>query len=1026
MGNKTMMATAIVALAFLINIAIAWQADPGGQIALMVLIVSLVGIVIAVWNSQTAGKSLGEEVQKFTDKIRQSATKIEQGDVDNLPSEVASSNAEFGQANQSLSELLNVIRETHTQQSSDFASLKKKSLTSEKAVQTANTHLMFADENYNIVYINDSLRNMLATHERALAEHFPGFSLTTLIGTNIDIFHKVPSHQRGILDNLQTTFKSEIAVGELMFGLTINPVYAEGGVRTGTVVEWQDLSDREAAEKMQVENQRITTALGAVSTSVMLADADYNIVYMNDCLIDVMRKNEAKFQETFAGFNVDKLVGTNIDVFHKNPAHQRGILDNLRTTFDSKVSVQDLTFGLVINPITDSNGTRLGTVVEWNDLTLMLKQQEQEKVNARMKVALDNVSTNVMLADPDYNIIYLNDSLKEMMTKSADKFRTIRSDFDPEKLVGKNIDIFHKEPSHQRRILDNLTSTYVTEITLEGMYLRLTANPVIDADGVRLGSTLEWEDITHLKQQEIVAQENARIKVALDSVTTNVMVADGDLNIVYVNSAVVQMLRNAANDIRKDLPQFDADNLLGKNIDIFHKNPEHQRAMLAKLDSPFKTRIIVGGRHFNLIATPVKSDTGDRLGTVVEWNDMTAQVIVEQEVEKLVTDVSEGRLGALISTEGKDGFFLNISNGLNDLSQTINAFVRDISSAMQKLSEGELSISIENKYQGNFAEVADALNQTVSKLNEVLGNVKLATDSIRASNHEISIGNDQLSDRTEKQASNLEETAASLEQLTSNVRSTADNASTANRAAGSAKDQARNGESIVTEAVQSMAAITESSNKIVEIISVIDDIAFQTNLLALNASVEAARAGEQGRGFAVVANEVRNLAQRSAVSAKEIKELIDVSSARVRTGSEQVNNCGEALQDILTHVDELTTLISDIANSTNEQAAGIGQVNQAVAELDDITQQNAALAEEASSASQSSVQQVDDMVDIVSFFQLDGEMTTQVPRAPRAAPAPVAPRPRAPAPRPTAAPKVTASAPVSASSSDSDEEWQEF
>ncbi len=1014
-----MVATAFIALAFLINIAIAWKADQGSQMAIIVMIVSLIGLSVAIWQNQTIGSSFRKQMRELSNAMRLAVNKIEAGDLQEVSIDLGTDeDDDANQTKRSFSDLLRTVKTLSSDQLQSHESLLKQYLTTQKAVQTATTHLMFADENYDIIYINDSLKKMLTSHEQALSSHFSGFALNTLIGTNVDIFHRDPSHQRNILNNLSNTFESEISVGELIFQLTINPVFSESKERTGTVVEWRDLSDRAATEKLRNENQRISTALGAVTTNVMLADSNYNIVYMNDRLVDVMRKNQGKFQETFNGFEVDKLIGTNIDVFHKNPAHQRQILDNLRNTFQSEVSVQDLTFKLVINPIFDEQGKRLGTVVEWSDLTLIKRQQEQEKINARMKVALDNVSTNVMLADPDYNILYLNDSLRTMMRKNVDIFRTLRSDFDPDNLEGVNIDIFHKDPRHQRQVLDNLKGTYVAEITLEGMEMRLTANPVIDKEGNRLGSTLEWEDITHLKQQEVIGQENARIKVALDSVTTNVMVADGNNNIVYVNGAVTNMMRIAANDIRKDLPQFDPDNLVGKNVDIFHKNPAHQQALLSKLESPYRTKIAVGGRHFTLIATPVKNSEGERLGTVVEWGDITAQVTIEGEVEKLVTDVSEGRLGALISTDGKDGFFLSVSNGLNDLSQTINAFVRDISSSMQKLSDGDLEVSINNQYQGNFGEVALALNNTVAKLNEIIGNVKLATDSIRSSNHEISIGNDQLSTRTEKQASNLEETAASLEQLTSNVRNTADNASTANKAAGSAKQQASVGESIVTEAVLSMVAITESSNKIVEIISVIDDIAFQTNLLALNASVEAARAGEQGRGFAVVANEVRNLAQRSAVSAKEIKELIDVSSARVNTGSDQVNKCGEALKDILLHVDELTMLISDIANSTNEQAAGIGQVNQAVAELDDITQQNAALAEEASSASQSSVQQADEMVEIVGFFQLEGE-------AGRPARPPKRQMSNSLRPKPVQA-RSSGTSVQTSSMDDSSEEWQEF
>lgn len=1018
-----MVATVLIALAFLINIAIAWSTSSSSQVPIVVMVVSIVGVIIAVWQSQSSKNGVQTQVKNLNQQLRTAVNKIEAGELDEATAGQADlADEDLVETHRSFGDLIRTVKTAISDQNDVTQAIQKELLTSQVAVQKANTHLMFADTDYNIIYINDSLNKMLQIHEQELASHFPGFNMRTLVGTNIDIFHKDPSHQRRVLSSLTTEYQSEITVGDLIFGLTINPVYSDSGERTGTVVEWTDLSDRAETEKLKHENLRISTALGAVTTNVMLADADYNIVYMNENLVGVMEQNRDKFAAAFNGFNVANLLGTNIDVFHKDPSHQRRILDVLKTTYRSEVAVQDLTFGLVINPILDEAGERLGTVVEWSDLTAFKRQQEQEQVNARMKVALDNVSTNVMLADPNYRILYLNDSLRQMMRKNADKFRTIRADFDPDALEGVNIDIFHKSPSHQRQLLDNLTQTYSTEVELEGLHLRLTANPVVNTDGERLGTTLEWEDITHIKEQAILAQENARIKVALDGVTTNVMVADRSNNIVYVNNSVLNMLRNAANDIRKDLPHFDPDALLGKNIDIFHKNPDHQRSMLARLESTYRAKITVGGRHFNLIATPVKNELGERLGTVVEWSDITAQVNIEGEVERLVQDVSDGRLGALISTDDKEGFFLNISEGLNDLSQTINAFVRDISSTVQKLSEGELTSKIDNQYKGNFGDVALSLNGTIDKLNDVLGNVKRSTDSIRSSNHEISIGNDQLSTRTEKQASNLEETAASLEQLTSNVRNTADNATTADKAANSAKQQASLGEAIVTDAVQSMAAITESSNKIVEIISVIDDIAFQTNLLALNASVEAARAGEQGRGFAVVANEVRNLAQRSAVSAKEIKELIDVSSNRVSTGSDQVNKCGEALKDILNHVDDLTMLISDIANSTNEQAAGIGQVNQAVAELDDITQQNAALAEEASSASQSSVQQADEMVDIVSFFRTtEGEGFQPAPRRTQPLERPKA-APRAPAP--TMSPRPSAS--DYASNDDSDDDWQEF
>lgn len=792
------------------------------------------------------------------------------------------------------------------------------------------------------------------------------------------------------------------------------------------------LSDRHELERVSssasdvtVNYHRAKSSLDAVTTNIMISDENYNIVYLNPCLSQLLKKHEQTFRQTFTNFSVESLVGTNIDTFHVTPAKQRNILDNLTQTYSTEITLGGTVFGLSVNQILDGNGRRVGMCVEWSDLTLQRQAEKTQQDNLRIKTALDSVNTNVMMADTDYNIIYMNDSLTKMMREKAPVFKTIFADFDPNNLIGTCIDRFHKDPSHQRAVLDNLVSTYKTEISLGENTFGLVANPVIDANGVRLGTTLEWADLTAEKAAQAKALEDARVRVALECVTSNVMVADANFDIVYMNRSVIEMMRIAQNDIRKELPNFNVDTLIGTNIDTFHKNPAHQRAMLQNLSSTYETSIVVGGRQFELTANPVLTETGEKIGAVVEWRDVTdrlrEQKKIETDLNTLIESFSRGEVGETVSTDDKKGFYLTIANGLNNISQMTKRFVMDILDSSNSVVNGDLNNLIQSEYQGVLGEVKDAVNQSSTQLKNIVGNIKEAAEGIRMANQEMAQGNDQLSSRTEKQATNLEETAASLEELTSNVKNTADNATTASDAANNVRSKASEGEKIVSDAMRSMQEITDSSNKIGEIIGVIDDIAFQTNLLALNASVEAARAGEHGRGFAVVATEVRNLAQRSAVSAKEIKELIDDSSARVSVGSDLVNRCGEALSDILGNVSDLTSLIGDIANSTNEQASGIGQVNQAVAELDDITQQNAALAEETSSAGQSCVHQVNDMVDLISFFKLDGEESRTFK------PAKVAPRP-APKPKATSTPTPapSASRPKPAKVEDDDEEWEEF
>jgi len=471
-------------------------------------------------------------------------------------------------------------------------------------------------------------------------------------------------------------------------------------------------------------------------------------------------------------------------------------------------------------------------------------------------------------------------------------------------------------------------------------------------------------------QDQKILEEILRIKFALDTVSVGVMITDDQHTIIYINNELKTILKNAESEIIKLMNNFSIDTIIGKKTNDLSFLPIDDQ-FRESLNRTHRIPVLLGNLHLLIVITPVINERGQRLGWVSEWHDQTETVMVESELAAVVAAASMGDFDRIFNIQGKDGVMRLLGEGINQLMHTNKISLHEISRVLSAITRGDLTEKITNPYFGAFGELKESTNATVEKLKGIISQIKEVTEVIHTGTKEIASGNNDLSHRTENQATSLQVTTTNVMDLTSAVQNNAENAKKANQLAIRATEVASKGGDVIGNVITTMQGINDSSRKVVDIISVINNIAFQTNILALNAAVEAARAGDQGRGFAVVAGEVRNLAKLAAAAAGEIQNLIGDSVEKIEDGTKLVAQAGETMDEILNSIQTVSVIMNNITTASAEQSLGIEEVNKAIAQMDEVTQQNAALVEQAAASAESLEEQAQNLAMTVESFKLD-------------------------------------------------------
>lgn len=735
-----------------------------------------------------------------------------------------------------------------------------------------------------------------------------------------------------------------------------------------------------AGEEARQDSLRKSAAFEGATSALVVCDGEMRITHINEAFLSLFNRYADELAPEWAGRSATELIGRSMDVFHKKPEQTRRMMMAVAEfPFKTEIILPSDRISLKINTITEDNGDRLGYCLEWEAVT-------DRAVQAGLLRGMHHTQ-NVVHYDPSGRIIDVNERFCEALGREREKIlgRKFEELIDPSELETEAFREF------QKKIINGEMATRVV--------------PRRNADGKTVWIDSVFNQIRDDKNRLIRMIE---VGVDITEQRNRLNQREATLDGINAASAVIEFKPDGtiirANRIFRRTMGYELHELEGAHHRLFA--PDHvagsaaydehwRRIREGETVSGVFERVTKSGETVYILGaySPVRNDRGEVERVIKVVSNVTETEIARRKNEEQVTAAARATTDA----------------------------VSHLGGAIARLAKGDLAEAIEAEFSSEYERLRTDFNKAVSALGEVVDNVVVRAESMKSGASEVSRAASDLSRRTESQAATLEETTASLKQLTETLRESAKSSDEANRFTASAADKANSGEDIMRRSLEAMRQIEESSSQISTIIGVIDDIAFQTNLLALNAGVEAARAGDAGRGFAVVASEVRALAQRSAEAARDIKQLISTSSVHVTDGVGLASEAGDALKEIITDVQRIKEVVSDLADSGKTQADNVSEIMAAMDQLDGVTQSNAAMVEEMTAASVDLTSEVNALSDRVAHFKT--VRSGGGPKATNAAAVVKADPPAKPAQLRRAAPAVAGSSALKLDESDG---WEEF